>query len=135
MTEFERETELLRKTGIKNSPLRLAYEEQVRALGDMPQQLQSQGLSEEQIAREMHRLRRELGRQFKEAAPPLFRQYIYAATAARYGDPLGPSFEALRETKTCRQIIASAARPIRDLDDRLTLDGFRIWYEQQEQAR
>ena len=135
MTEFERETELLRKTGIKNSPLRLACEEQVRALGDMPQQLQSQGLSEEQIAREMHRLRRELGRQFKEAAPPLFRQYIYAATAARYGDPLGPSFEALRETKTCRQIIASAARPIRDLDDRLTLDGFRIWYEQQEQSR
>lgn len=135
MTEFEREAELLRKTGIKNSPLRLAYEEQVRALGDMPQQLQSQGLSEEQIAWEMHRLRRELGRQFKEAAPPLFRQYIYAATAARYGDPLGPSFEALRETKTCRQIIASAARPIRDLDDRLTLDGFRIWYEQQEQSR
>lgn len=56
--------------------------------------------AEEQIVRVMHNRRRELGRQFKEAAPPLFREYIYAATAAKYGDPLGPTFEMLREKKT-----------------------------------
>ena len=30
----------------------------------------------------------------------------------------------LREKKTCKQIIESASRPIEDLDNRLTLDGF-----------
>lgn len=131
MSEFEDEVEQLRKMGIKNSPLRLAYEEKVWALKRVPQILRSEGKSEEQIAREMHRLRRELGRQYKEAAPPLFRAYIYAATATRYGDPLGPTYEMLREKKTCQQIIESATRPINDLDDRLTLEGFLTWYEQQ----
>ncbi len=131
MGEFEEEVEQLRKAGIKNSPLRLAYEEKVRALKNVPAILRSEGLSEEQTAREMHRLRRDLGRQYKDAAPPLFRAYIYAATAARYGDPLGPTYEMLREKKTCQQIIESASRPIDDLDDRLTLEGFLAWYKQQ----
>ena len=48
---------------------------------------------------EMHEKRRELGRLYKEAAPPLFREYIYEATAAKYGDPLGPTYEMLREKK------------------------------------
>ena len=81
-----------------------------------------------EIARQMHERRRELGKRYKEAAPPLFREYIYAATAAKYGDPLGPTFEMLRKKKSCREIIDSAFRPIRDLDDRLTLEGFRSWY-------
>lgn len=63
----------------------------------------------------MHSKRRELGRQFKEAAPPLFREYIYTATAAKYGDALGPTFEMLREKKTFEQIIESASRPIENL--------------------
>lgn len=129
--EFEAEVAQLRATGIKDSPLRLAYEEKVRALGSLPDLLSARGLDEEQIAREMHRRRRELGRQYKEAAPPLLRAYIYAATAAKYGDPLGPTYEMLREKKTCRQIIASAARPIEDLDERITLEGFLAWYRQQ----
>ncbi len=132
MNEFEKEVNQIKSMGIKNSSLRSAYEEKVRALESVPAKLRSEGLSEEQIAREMHKLRRELGRQFKEAAPPLFREYIYAATAAKYGDPLGPTYEQLRGEKTCQQIIESAARPIEDLDDRLTLEGFRTWYEQQE---
>ena len=83
----------------------------------------------------MHKLRREIGRQFKEESPPLFREYIYVATAAKYGDPLGPTYEMLREKKTCRQIIESATRPIEDLDDRLTLEGFQTWYEQKKRSR
>ena len=132
MNEFENEVEQIKKMGIKSSSLRSAYEEKIHALARVPQQLRSEGLSEEQIAREMHRLRRALGRQLKEAAPPLFREYIYAATAAKYGDPLGPTYEQLREKKTCRQIIESASRPIEDLDDRLTLEGFQAWYKKRE---
>ena len=47
----------------------------------------------------------------------------------KYGDPLGPTYEMLREKKTCKQIIESASRPIEDLDNRFTLDGFQQWYK------
>ena len=128
MDEFEREWQLIQERGLKDSALRREYERKVQELRGMPAVLLTEGKTEEQIARAMHEMRRELGRQYKLAAPPLLREYIYAATAAKYGDPLGPSFDALRRTKSCRQIIESAARPIEDLDDRLTLDGFRAWY-------
>ena len=128
MDEFEAELQQIRQGGLKDSALRLAYEREVAALRELPQRLRAEGMTEEHIARTMHQARRELDRQYKLASPPLFREYIYAATAAKYGDPLGPSFEALRETKTCGQIIQSASRPIEDLGDRLTLDGFRAWY-------
>ena len=128
MTELEEELALIAQQGLKTSPLRAAYEQKVRELRRLPEKLGAEGFSEEQIARAMHERRRELGRQYKEAAPPLFREYIYAATAAKYGDPLGPTYEMLRERKTCRQIIESASRPSEDLDDRLTQDGFRQWY-------
>lgn len=44
------------------------------------------------------------------------------------GDPLGPTFDMLRRMKSCREIIESASRPIENLDNRLTFDGFRAWY-------
>ncbi len=129
MNEFERECELLKEMGLKDSALRLDYEEKVRELVGLPEKFRSEGMSEEQIARIMHEKRRELGRLYKEAAPPLFKEYIYAATAEKYGDPLGPTFEMLRVKKSCAQIIESASRPIEDLDDRLTIEGFRKWFE------
>jgi hypothetical protein len=128
MTEFEKEIALIEKMGLKTSPLRLEYEKKVYELRSLPEKLKLKGCSDEQIARAMHEKRRELGRRYKEAAPPLFREYIYVATAEKYGDPLGPTFEMLREKKTCTQIIESASRPIVDLNDRLTLDGFQQWY-------
>ena len=128
MTEFEKEIALLEKLGLKSNPLRLEYENKVHELRSVPETLQAEGFSEEHIARAMHEKRRELGRQYKEAAPPLFREYIYEATAAKYGDPLGPTYEMLREKKSCKQIIESASRPIEDLDNRLTLSGFQKWY-------
>ena len=76
--------------------------------------------------------RRELGRQYKEAAPPLLREYIYAATAAKYGDPLGPDYESLRRRKSCAEVIEAAARPIKNLDERITIEGFREWYRRRE---
>ena len=128
MTEFEKELMLIEKTGLKTSPQRLEYEKKVCELRSMPEKLKAEGYTEDQIARAMHEMRRELGRQYKEAAPPLLREYIYDATAAKYGDPLGPTYEMLRKKKTCKQIIESASRPIEDLDKRLTLDGFQQWY-------
>ena len=128
MTEFEKEIALIEKMGLKTSPLRLEYEKKVHELRSMPEKLKAEGYTEDQIARVMHEKRRELGRQYKEAAPPLFREYIYEATAEKYGDPLGPTFEMLRRKKTYEQIIESASRPIKDLDSRLTLEGFRRWY-------
>ena len=128
MTEYEMEIALIEKMGLKTSPLRLEYEKKVHELRSMPEKLKAEGYTEDQIARAMHEKRRELGRQYKEAAPPLFREYIYEATAKKYGDPLGPTYEMLQEKKTCKQIIESASRPIEDLDKRLTLDGFQQWY-------
>ena len=92
MDEFEIEMAQLVEDGIKSNPLRLTYEAEVRALSSMPDQLRAEGYSEEQIARVMHNRRRELGRQFKEAAPPLFREYITLQlpqnTEIRWGRPL-----------------------------------------------
>ncbi len=126
--EFARELALLRENGLKNSPLRLEYETKVHALAALAQAMRAQGCGEAELARTLQEKRRALGAEYKRAAPPLLREYIYSATAQKYGDPLGPTYEALRERKTDREIIESAARPIRDLDDRLTVDGFIEWF-------
>lgn len=128
MDEFEREWQIIQENGPKESSLRREYEKKVDELRKIALKLTTEGKSEEQVARIMHQMRRELGRQYKLAAPPLFREYIYAATAEKYGDPLGPSFDTLCKRKSYQQIIASASRPIENLDDRLTVDGFRTWY-------
>lgn len=133
-TQFEQELDCLQQQGLKDNPLRLAYEQKVRELTALQQELTAQGKSMEEIARILHAKRRQLGKEYKEAAPPLFRQYIYAATAQKYGDPLGPDYDTLRKTKTPEQIIESAARPIADLSDRLTIAGFCQWYEKVGQA-
>lgn len=111
-TEFQRELALLQQDGLKTNPMRLAYEEKVRGLQALKEELLAQGCPTEELA------------------PPLFRAYIYYATEQKYGDPLGPDYEQLRKGKTPEEIIASATRPIADLDQRLTLDGFIRWFEQ-----
>jgi len=126
--EFKSELKLLQENGLKDSLLRLEYEEKVRNLKELEKELRKQGLSEKEIAYTLHNKRRELGKIFKEAAPPLLQEYIYVATANKYGDPLGPTFEQLAERKTYAEIIESSSRPIEDLDNRLTVDGFVEWY-------
>ena len=113
----------------------MEYENKVHELQSIPAKLEAEGFSEDQIARVMHEKRRELGRQYKEAVPPLFREYIYEATEAKYGDPLGPTYEMLREKKTCKQIIESASRPIKDLDNRLTLEAVKSFRQIQQLQR
>ena len=126
--EFQNELSLLLRDGLKDNPLRKEYEAKVAGLAEVATELLAQGLDEETVARTLHDKRRELGAQYKHAAPPLRCEYIYYATAKKYGDPLGPSFEALRKKKTCAEIIASSSRPIADLDKRLTIEGFKEWF-------
>ena len=130
--EFLKELKLLKENGLKDSPLRLEYEEKVRNLKDLETELRKQGLSENEIAYTLHNKRREIGKVYKEEAPPLFQEYIYIATANKYGDPLGPTFEQLAERKSYAEIIESSSRPIEDLDNRLTVDGFIEWYKQKK---
>lgn len=127
--EFQKELTLLRSQGLKDSVLRRAYEEKVAALRELAVQLRKQGCEERTIAKRLHSIRRTLGEEYKEAAPPLFREYIYYATEKQYGDPLGPTFEQLKKWKTDLEIIESASRPIPDLDNRLTISGFVEWFE------
>ena len=131
--EFIEELKLLKGNGLKDSPLRLEYEEKVRNLKDLEKELRKQGLSEKEIAYTLHNKRREIGKIYKEAAPPLLQEYIYVATANKYGDPLGPTFEQLAERKTYVEIIESSSRPIEDLDNRLTVDGFIEWYKNRKE--
>lgn len=130
--EFKSELKLLQENGLKDSPLRLEYEEKVRNLKDLEKELRKQGLPDKEIAYILHNKRREIGKIYKEAVPPLLQEYIYVATANKYGDPLGPTFEQLAEHKTYAEIIESSSRPIEDLDNRLTVDGFIEWYKQKK---
>lgn len=130
--EFEHELQMLLTDGLKDNPLRKEYEAKVAGLAEVARELLAQGLSEEEVARLLHHKRRELGVQYKHAAPPLLQEYIYYATAKKYGDPLGPSFEDLCRKKSYAEIIASSSRPIADLDKRLTVEGFKEWFEKVE---
>ena len=115
---------------MKSNPLRLEYESSVRELQKEKERLLNEGCPVEEIARLLHAKRRQLGVIYKDAAPPLFRAYILYATKQKYGDPLGPSYEMLRKNKSPEQIMESAARPIQDLNDRLTLEGFAAWFQE-----
>lgn len=130
MDEFERELAYLEQINFKTSSMRKEYERKVHALKALGESMLASGCTVEEVSRELHSKRRELGKLYKDAAPPLFRQYIYWATENVYGDPLGPSYEQLRERKSCEEIIESSSRPIPDLNQRLTLEGFKKWYEE-----
>ena len=127
-TEFEKELEVLRNQGLKSNPLRLEYERKVRELSEFRDELFAKGESRENIARILHERRRELGKVYKDAAPQLFREYIFYATEKKYGDPLGPDYESLKKRKSDEEIIESATRPIENLDNRLTIEGFAEWF-------
>ena len=129
MDEFERELAFLQQINFKTSSIRAEYERKVHALKTLGESKLASGCPVEEVSRKLRSKRRELGKIYKEAAPPLFRQYIYWATENVYGDPVGPSYEQLRQRKSCEEIIESSSRPIPDLDQRLTLEGFKKWYE------
>jgi hypothetical protein len=93
-------------------PLRQHYIKDVRTLlPALEQRLRAEHAPEEQIAREMNALRRKLGEEYKERTPEELRNIIFRRNIEKYGDPLGPTFQQLRDQgKTYAQIIEGAKR-------------------------
>ena len=117
----------INETGYKNNPLRQEYESKVAALRDNAQEMLDSGMSESEVAQAMNQLRRDLGIEYKGITPEPLREYIYEINQGRYGDPLGPTYEYLKDVlgKSDMQIIESACRPNADIDK--LLSGFEAW--------
>ncbi len=92
--------------------LRARYEAEVRALAGRALTLRTAGADSEAIARTLHAERRAIAARFKALTPEPLRHRIVARTLATYGDPGGPTLDALRAAgKSWDSIIAAAARP------------------------
>ncbi|WP_232376540.1 RHS repeat-associated core domain-containing protein [Amycolatopsis aidingensis] len=92
-------------------PLRQSYIGEVEELASRAEQMRSQGLDSESIARTLHAARREIGIKYKDLTPEPLRSQIYARNLEKYGDELGPTVEYLRSRgKSWDEIIASASR-------------------------
>ena len=117
--------------GFKNNPLRQAYEDEVRALKTLGEELLASGKSLEEVARTLWQARRDLGIKYKNMTPELLREYIYEINLNRYEDKLGPSFEYLTDKlkKNFEDIIDSASKPNSDIDK--LLEGFEEWLRRQ----
>ena len=53
-SEFQRELALLQQNGLKTNPMRLAYEEKVRGLQALKEELLAQGCPTEELAHRLH---------------------------------------------------------------------------------
>jgi hypothetical protein len=73
--------------------------------------MRAAGATPEQVARQVHQLRREIGVQYKDLTPPVKLAEIYERNMRVYGDKLGPSIDWLRaKGKSWEQITESASR-------------------------
>jgi hypothetical protein len=77
--------------------LRLDYEVAVRKrVGGLVDRMRAAGKSEEEIAKAANAERRAIGKDFKDKTDPELREVIYKRNQAKYGDPLGPTYEDLK---------------------------------------
>ncbi|MCR2805202.1 hypothetical protein [Paenibacillus soyae] len=121
------------ESGIKNHPLRQAYEIEVAGLAQNADNLLKQGKSETEVAKILHQARREIGVKYKDVTPEALRNYIYSINMNRYGDPLGPTYEFLKlQGKSDADIIRSASRPNPDVNSLLA--GFELWLRGQTKS-
>ncbi len=96
----------------KKPGLRKKYEADVKKLKELEDKLRANGKSPEEIARELHKARRDLGIKYKDLTPDKVLEKISQRNLDKYGDKLGPSIDHLRSKgKTWEQIIESATRP------------------------
>lgn len=74
--------------------------------------MEKEGKSAEKIARYLHKKRRDIGLKYKDRTPPDKRKVIKERNTEKYGDPLGPTIDYLRNNKnrSWEQIIESATR-------------------------
>lgn len=111
--------------GFKNNPLRQVYEKEVSELAKLGDDLLSQGKSTEEVAQILNQARRDLGIKYKDMTPQPLRDYIYEINQQRYGDPLGPTYDALLKKKIFEQIIESSSKYNPNID--VLLSGFEQW--------
>jgi len=103
--------------GFSKHPLRLEYEGKVINLARVGKQLELDGVQKEDIAKQLHQMRRDLGERYKNYTPRPLRDYIYIKNIERHGDELGPTFGNLIDLgKTHGCIIESASRPNQNID-------------------
>jgi hypothetical protein len=113
-------------TSIKSNPLRQAYENEVTNLSKIAKTLAVQGKSDEEIARQLSQMRRDLGVKYKDLSPQLLKEHIYDVNLERYKDPLGPTIEYLRNKgKSWDEIIVGSCKPNSDVDK--LLGDFEEW--------
>lgn len=111
---------------LKIHKIRANYAQEVKEIANLVKQFMADRMEEEiteeeieNVARQAHSLRREIGIKYKDITPEPSRDRIYARNLKKYGDSLGPTIEYLRAIgKTWLQIIESASRPnLGDIND------------------
>lgn len=103
---------------------RTAYVQEVQAISLRVEELRSAGKNDEEIAREVHRLRREIGVKYKNLTPHQELERIYRRNLDLYGDKLGPTIDYLRnvQNKSWQQIIESAGRTSAEYNRRFRIE-------------
>lgn len=89
--------------------LRQSYVREVTQLSEVREVMQKNGHTEEEIARTLHKLRRDLGEKYKNLTPSENREIIYSRNLKKYGDKLGPTIEWLRAQGQSWDAIAESA--------------------------
>jgi hypothetical protein len=104
--------------------IRGGYVADVQGLSSVLEERRAAGKTNEEIAMELHSLRREIGVKYKDLTPTEQREKIYQRNLELYGDPLGPTIDYLRnvKNKTWEQIIESATRTSAEYNRRFGLE-------------
>jgi hypothetical protein len=103
----------------KLGSLRSSYKHEIEStLRSELEKLEAEGASDEQIARQLHRLRQEIRCKYQAATPEKLAEEIRARNLAVYGDEAGPTIDFLRtvKNKTWREIIESSFKTNEPID-------------------
>ncbi len=100
------------RDGIAYDVRRIAYEADAKRITEGVDQMRAAGVSEENIAKWAVDQRNGLKTTYRSMSPPDFVQAVEARNVEKYGNPLGPSADQLRQKGlTWTEIANSAARP------------------------
>jgi len=129
--EVDRIMRDMRGDGFKNNPLRISYERAIANLANVKKYFEQQGMPLEKLARKLHQMRRDLGVIYKNATPQPLRDFIFELNRARYGDPLGGSFEFFmrKYNNDLESVIRGSWRPNSNIDG--LLRDFEQWLRSQ----
>ena len=90
----------------------IEYEEEVRSLSNLVDELRVQGNSSEEIARTMNVHRNQLKLNYRKQTSPGLVKIFEQRNIEKYGNSIGPTAEQLKQSgKTWEDIIKSATKP------------------------